>query len=91
MFISAEKGVVSGIPKHFNCYFLKNMFGNKGVKIIKFKSVRGYTNQAKTDKKDFFNKQCRETEENSRRGKTRNLFKKMELSEEHFMQNWHNK
>ena len=46
---------------------------------------------ARRDKKAFLSDQCKETEENSRRGKTRNLFKKMELSEEHFMQNWHNK
>ena len=30
---------------------------------------------ARRDKKSFFNEQCRETEENNRRGKTRELFK----------------
>ena len=32
---------------------------------------------AKRDKKDFFNKQCKEIEDNNRIGKTRDLFKKM--------------
>ena len=31
---------------------------------------------ARRDKKPFFTEQCRETEENDRRGKTRELFKK---------------
>ena len=31
---------------------------------------------ARRDKKAFFNEQCKEIEENSRRGKTRDLFKK---------------
>ena len=32
---------------------------------------------AKRDKKAFFSDQCKEIEENNRRGKTRDLFKKM--------------
>jgi len=32
---------------------------------------------AKRDKKVFFNEQCRETEEDNRMGKTRDLFKKI--------------
>ena len=32
---------------------------------------------ARRDKKDFFNEQCKEIEENNRRGKTRDLFKKI--------------
>ena len=32
---------------------------------------------AKRDKKDFFNKQCKEIQDNNRIGKTRDLFKKM--------------
>ena len=31
---------------------------------------------ARRDKKDFHSDQCKETEENNRMGKTRNLFKK---------------
>ena len=32
---------------------------------------------AKREKKSFFNEQCKEIEENNRRGKTRDLFKKI--------------
>ena len=41
---------------------------------------------ARRDKKDFLNEQCKETEENNRMGKTSDLFKKLEIPKEHFMQ-----
>ena len=41
---------------------------------------------ARRDKKSFHSDQCKEIEENNRIGKTRNLFKKLEISREHFMQ-----
>ena len=40
------------------------------------------------DKKAFFNEQCKEIEENNRKGKTRDLFKKTGDFEEHFMRGW---
>ena len=40
------------------------------------------------DKKAFFSDQCKEIEENNRMGKTRYLFKKLEIRREHFMQGW---
>ena len=40
------------------------------------------------DKKAFFSDQSKEIEENDRMGKTRDLFKKLEISREHFMQRW---
>ena len=40
---------------------------------------------ARRDKKAFLNDQCKEIEENNRMGKTRDLFKKLELPREHFM------
>ena len=44
---------------------------------------------ARRDKKDFLSYQCKETEENNRMGKTRDLFKKIiEIPREHFMQIW---
>ena len=43
---------------------------------------------ARRDKKDFLNEQCKETEENNRMGKTSDLFKKLEMPREHFMQRW---
>ena len=41
---------------------------------------------ARRDKKAFFSDQCKEIEENNRMGKTRNLFKKIRDTREHFMQ-----
>ena len=43
---------------------------------------------ARRDKKAFFSDQCREIEENNRMGKTRDLFRKLEIPREHFMQRW---
>ena len=43
---------------------------------------------ARRDKKAFFINQCKEIEENNRMGKTRDLFKKLEIPKEHFMQRW---
>ena len=40
------------------------------------------------DKKAFHNDQCKEIEENNTVGKTRNLFKKIEIPREHFMKKW---
>ena len=40
------------------------------------------------DKKAFLSDQCREIEENNRMGKTRDLFKKIRGTREHFMQRW---
>ena len=43
---------------------------------------------ARRDKKVFLSDQCKEIEENNRMGKTRDLFKKIRLTREHFMQRW---
>ena len=43
---------------------------------------------ARRDKKAFLSDQCKEIEENNRIGKTRNLFKKIGDTREHFMQRW---
>ena len=40
------------------------------------------------EKKAFLSDQCKEIEENNRMGKTRDLFKILEISREHFMQRW---
>ena len=40
------------------------------------------------DKKAFISNQCKEIEEKNRMGKTRDLFKKMRDTKEHFMQRW---
>ena len=41
---------------------------------------------ARRDKKGFLSVQCKEIEENNRMGKTRDLFKKLGIPREHFMQ-----
>ena len=43
---------------------------------------------ARRDEKAFFSNQCKEIEESNRMGKTRDLFKKLEIPREHFMQRW---
>ena len=43
---------------------------------------------ARRDKKAFLSDQCKEIEENNRMGKTRDLFKKIKDTREHFMQRW---
>ena len=40
------------------------------------------------DKKPFLSDKCKEIEESNRMGKTRDLFKKLEIPREHFMQRW---
>ena len=43
---------------------------------------------ARQGKEAFLHDQCKEIEENNRMGKTRDLFKKLEIPREHFMQRW---
>ena len=43
---------------------------------------------ARRDNKAFLGDQCKEIEENNRMRKTRDLFKKIEIPREHFMQRW---
>ena len=43
---------------------------------------------ARRDVKAFLSDQCKEIEEKSRMGKTRDLFKKMRDTREHIMQRW---
>ena len=43
---------------------------------------------ARRDKKAFLSNQCKEMEEKRRMGKTRDLFKKIRVTKEHFMQRW---
>ena len=43
---------------------------------------------ARRDRKDFLSDQCKEIEETNRMGKTRDLFKKIRDTKEHFMQRW---
>ena len=47
-----------------------------------------FQRRARRDKKAFLSDQCKETEENNRKGKTRDFFKKLEIPRKHFMQRW---
>ena len=59
---------------------------NKGEK-ERYTHVNGeFRRIARRDKKAFLSDQCKEIEENDRMGKTRDLFKKLEIPREHYMQ-----
>ena len=43
---------------------------------------------ARRDKKAFLSDHCKEIEENNRRGKSRDPFRKIDIPREHFVQRW---
>ena len=43
---------------------------------------------SRRDEKAFLSEQCKEIKENNRMGKTRDLFKKIEIPRDYFMQKW---
>ena len=43
---------------------------------------------ARRDKKAFLSDQCKEREGKNKMGKTTDLFRKLEITREHFMQRW---
>ena len=47
-----------------------------------------YQRITRRDKKAFLCDQCKEIEENNRMGKTRDVFKKIRIPREYFMQRW---
>ena len=47
-----------------------------------------FQRMARRHKKALLSDQCKEIEENNRMGKTRDLFKKLEIPREHFMHRW---
>ena len=61
---------------------------NKGEKEIYMHLNAEFQRIARRDKKAFLSVQCKEIEGNNRMGKTRDLFKKLEIPREHFMQKW---
>ena len=48
----------------------------------------GFQRTARRDKKAFLRDQCKAIEENNRMEKTRDLFKKIKIPREYFMQRW---
>ena len=60
----------------------------KGEKEIYIHLNTEFQRIARRDKKTFLSEQCKEIEENNRMGKTRDLFKKLDIPKEYFMQRW---
>ena len=61
---------------------------SKGEK-VRYKHLNvEFQSRARRDKKAFLSDHCKEIEENNRMGKTRELFKKITDTKEHFMQRW---
>ena len=60
----------------------------KGEKERYFYLTAVFQRIARRNKKAFLSNQCKEIEENNRMGKTRDLFKKIRIPREHFMQRW---
>ena len=47
-----------------------------------------FQRKSRRDKKGFLREQCKEIEENNRIGNTRDLFRKLEIPREYFVQRW---
>ena len=94
-----QEAVIKNISKKKKCKKAKWLSG-EGLQIaMKRREVKSkgekerYTHLnaefqriARRDKKAFLSDQCKEIKENNRMGKTRDLFKKLEIPREHFMQ-----
>ena len=62
--------------------------GKKGEKERHTHKNAEFQRIARRDEKAFFCDQCKEIEENNRMEKTRDLFRKLEIPREDFMQRW---
>ena len=96
-----QKAVIQTIPKKKKCKKAK-WLSEEALQIAeKRREAKGkeekerYTHLkaefqriARRDKKAFLSDQCKEIQENNRMGKTRYLFKKIEIPGKHFMQRW---
>ena len=98
--IVQETGIKT-IPKEKKCKKAKWLPGEALQIAVKRREVKSkgeketykYLNAefqriARRDKKAFLSDQCKEIKENNRMGKTRDLFKKIRDTREHFMQRW---
>ena len=95
---TVEEAVIKTIPKKKKCKKAK-WLSEEGLQIAEkrreVKSKREkesreaeFQRTARRDKKAFLSDQWKEIELNNRTGKTRDLFKKLEIPREHFMQRW---
>ena len=98
---TVQEAGIKTIPKKKKCKKAKWLSEEALQIAVKRREVKGkgekerYTHLnaefqriARRDKKAFLSDQSKDTEENNRMGKTRDLFKKIEISREHFMQRW---
>ena len=98
-----QKAVIKIIPKKKKCKKAK-WLSQEALQIAEKRSKRqgekesyihlnaDFQRIARRNKKAFLSDRCKEIEENNRMGKTRDLFKKIEIPRGHFMQrNGHNK
>ena len=98
---TGQEAGIKTIPKKKKCKKAKWLSEEALQIAVKRREVKGkgekerYTHLnaefqriARRDKKAFLSDQCKEIEENNRMGKTRDLFKKIEISREHFMKRW---
>ena len=95
-----ETGIQT-IPMEKKCNKAKWLFGEALQIAVKRRDVKSkgekeryihlnaeFQRIARRNKKAFFSDQCKEIEENKRMGKSRDLFKKLEIPREYFMQRW---
>ena len=93
--------MIKTIPKEKKCKKAKCLPEDALQIAVKRREVKGkgeeerHTNLnaefqriARRDKKAFLSNQYKEIEESNRMGKTRDLFKKIRDTKEHFMQRW---
>ena len=98
---TVQEAGIKTIPKKKKCKKAKWLSEEALQIAVKRREVKGkgekerYTHLnaefqriARRDKKAFLSDQSKDTEENNRMGKTRDLFKKIEISREHFTQRW---
>ena len=94
-----QKAVIKAIPKKKKCK--KSRWLSEALQIAEKRRVakgkgekERYTHlnakfqRTRKDKKSLLSGQCKEIEENNRMGKTRDLFKKIKIQREHFIQRW---
>ena len=96
---TVEEAVTKTIPKKKKCKKAKWLSEVALQTAVKSREVKGkgekerykhlnaeFQRIARKDKKASLNEQCKEIEENNRMEKTRDLFKKIRYTREHFMQ-----
>ena len=83
-----EVGGGSGWGTHVNPWLIHVNVWQKPLQYCKVISLQLIKINGKKKKGVFLSYQCKEIEENNRMGKTRDLFKKIKIPREYFMQRW---